>query len=182
MRISDWSSDVCSSDLRLPPLLVFGLERPVAGRDAEVRRALEDGEVRRLLGDDRDRLDRRGAGSDPGDAPPREVHGLVRPCAGVERAAAEAVDAGNFGQLGGGQAAGRHHAVLRRYPLAAVGAHVPAAGALVEGGAGDARVEGDVAAQVETVGDMAGIAEDFRSEKHTSELQSLMSNSYAVFC
>src|SRR3546814_4374563 len=61
----------------------------------------------------------------------------------------------------------RHHAVLRRYPLAAVGAHVPAAGALVEGGAGDARVEGDVAAQVETVGDMAGIAEDFGLARET---------------
>src|SRR3546814_8445094 len=102
-----------------------------------------------------------------GDAPPREVHGLVRPCAGVERSAAEAVDAGNFGQLGGGQAAGRHHAVLRRYPLAAVGAHVPAAGALVEGGAGDARVEGYVAALVVTVVYIACLAEVFGLARST---------------
>ena len=49
----------------------------------EVRRALEDVQVRGLLGDDRDRLDRRRAGADDADPLAGEVDALVRPVAGV---------------------------------------------------------------------------------------------------
>src|SRR3546814_1379757 len=39
MRISDWSSDVCSSDLLLPLQLAQGRAHPAAGVDAAARRA-----------------------------------------------------------------------------------------------------------------------------------------------
>ena len=49
-----------------------------------------------------------------------------------------------------------------RDPVAAVGLDQPAIGALVERRRGDAGVEHDLAAQVEAVGDMVGVSEDFR--------------------
>src|SRR3546814_12390829 len=46
MRISDWSSDVCSSDLAMP----FGSDKPGAREDAKVRRHGVLGDVE-LVGD-----------------------------------------------------------------------------------------------------------------------------------
>src|SRR3546814_1091091 len=40
----------------------------------------------------------------------------------------------------------------------------------------------DIAGRIEDAGDVARRAVDVRSEEHTSELQSLMRISYAVFC
>src|SRR3546814_6707499 len=38
MRISDWSSDVCSSDLPIDVLALFGLDDELVGRDGAARR------------------------------------------------------------------------------------------------------------------------------------------------
>src|SRR3546814_3118311 len=118
MRISDWSSDVCSSDLRLAP------GRP--GRDYRLgaasasRRALALG-LGLALGPTRDR----------GTA-------IQHPNGEFALVAVEVIDNGRDRQL-------------------------------VPGGVGWQRA-GRTAQPVE------------RSEEHTSELQSLMRNSYAVFC
>ena len=53
--------------------------------------ALEDDELARLLGNDRDRLDAGGAGADDSHPLSGEVDGIVGPPAGVERGAGEAV-------------------------------------------------------------------------------------------
>src|SRR3546814_8313057 len=105
MRISDWSSDVCSSDLRL----VQRVELPHDGRaDADVHAAVRDRPYRRLERA-RDRAARRRQ-----DHPPeRELHRPGRPRLRADQQA------------------------------------------LIRGS---------------------------RSEEHTSELQSLMRISYAVFC
>src|SRR5690606_37546881 len=70
-------------------------ERAVARRHAEVRRALEHGEVAGVLGDDRDRLDRRRAGADDADALAVERHRMMRPQARLVELAAEVAEAGN---------------------------------------------------------------------------------------
>src|SRR3546814_1808846 len=117
MRISDWSSDVCSSDLTVAPLVY----RPAPSRcgrsdDAERDRA---GDRRGLVRPDRPL---RGAGDDRSDAAAAGVSG----------------DRRRPGWVAGGRPCGRPP--HRRRPGAA------------------------------------------RSEEHTSELQSLMRISYAVFC
>src|SRR3546814_6546786 len=117
MRISDWSSDVCSSDLRgrqrRQPVAIDGLVH----RRAEVRRRRIAGVARRL------RL--------------REAKGNAGHSAMLGRPARPVFD--------GGQ--------IDRFPS-------------------PARSEGIYRASSFTM----------RSEEHTSELQSLMRISYAVFC
>src|SRR3546814_3968509 len=118
MRISDWSSDVCSSDLVLP------------GDDVR---------------------------------PARRV-----PCdvsLGLPRAA----------QGGGRDAAldGADRAVDRRDRADRVQLHVPRAAALCAPRGADRAGDGT---------DGRAGYQDGRSEEHTSELQSLMRISYAVFC
>src|SRR3546814_9198183 len=106
MRISDWSSDVCSSDLQAPAPAVHQLALDVVDGDRPVRAVVE--QIVLLIG--------------PADDE-------------IERADAAA------------------------------------------GAAGDPVMKGIV---LEIVGrDFGG---DARSEEHTSELQSLMRISYAVFC
>src|SRR3546814_6428012 len=116
MRISDWSSDVCSSDL------VLGAPRqPGAGVGRILGPALRLGEVVRVapVGDGRGDVARRG---------------LVDADHGEQ--SREQVDVGG--------------------------------------------VEVDLARFVDHLDAHAHVAE--RSEEHTSEIQSLMSTSYAVFC
>src|SRR3546814_7126058 len=125
MRISDWSSDVCSSDLVLPAQCLYIIDRRTqpdrlddrrcAGLEA-VRRILE---CRLLLGDGRDHV------------PPAHVgrHGRQQGALAVEHA-----DSGRAIHL------------------------VPSEGVEI------------------------GVECLHRSEEHTSELQSLMRISYAVFC
>ena len=72
---------------------VVPVHRVVTGRDGELRGALEDREVLRLLGDHGNRLDAAGTGADHADALPGEVDTVVRPGAGVERFALERVAA-----------------------------------------------------------------------------------------
>src|SRR3546814_6219817 len=132
MRISDWSSDVCSSDLS---------------------------------------TEQRGSGSGlvPGDA--RELVVLL----GREAPAdpllvlGEDVDAEGPGRLDAGPRAGAppgeegHQRRLQRHRGEGAHGHADRTVAVVGGDDGDARGE-------------------VRSEEHTSELQSLMRISYAVFC
>src|SRR3546814_3542003 len=138
MRISDWSSDVCSSDLQVgaierggkrhvePRGIAPGDAHPAAGRIEPLR--VEAGERRILV-------------------PHR---GGIQKGKGLDR---EAV------AIGGDQ---RAIARLQRHRDAAVADH--RAGVI-------AAPDGEVAA-----------GKLFRSEEHTSELQSLMRLSYAVFC
>src|SRR3546814_4917946 len=112
MRISDWSSDVCSSDLDLEEV-----GRCLVGRDVE---------------------------AGPGD------HGLIRVIAGV------VVHPGRLAK------ASLDLSLLRAELPGQAGRHV---GVEIDGNrlVGGSRLGG-------------------RSEEHTSELQSLMRISYAVFC
>src|SRR3546814_7033331 len=121
MRISDWSSDVCSSDL-VPPSAASG--RPAAidhHRLAGHERRVVRGEIERQRGD----LLRL----------PQPPHRLAR-----AKRRQRAVEI-----------AGRTQAIVERRGFDRAGADRVAADAL-------------------------------RSEEHTSELQSLMRISYAVFC
>src|SRR3546814_7251428 len=104
MRISDWSSDVCSSDLARP------------------------------------------------------VRGAAGACRGT--------DACRGGGGDGGTGLSRYRARRRRCPRA----RLPGAGGLLRGALRNDR------------GPAGGGAGGARSEEHTSELQSLMRISYAVFC
>src|SRR3546814_1111767 len=67
---------------------------------------------------------------------------------------------------------------LRRNPGIGQSKGTTAAGEKVEEIEGDNTVEGDI----ENDPDAAGGVDPNRSEEHTSELQSLMRTSYAVFC
>src|SRR3546814_9702681 len=129
MRISDWSSDVCSSDLGQRHGVVP--RRIVEGDDADAVPALDDD---RLLG-------------------------------------------GRGGGRGGGGGLLRGHA-LSVYSGAGVDRSVG-------GGCGSAAKGGNSSpADVErqSCGDPVPSRRLLRSEEHTSELQSLMRISYAVFC
>src|SRR3546814_1687433 len=130
MRISDWSSDVCSSDLRDQPVLP-------ARQDAEELGPGRAGQARVRGIDRRDEACRHARRTDP-----------------VPRRTAELP--------GAGQAEDRRE---------------PQGGPRVRPGAG---AGGDPAAQGRDRALRAG--RRFRSEEHTSELQSLMRNSYAVLC
>src|SRR3546814_8303652 len=134
MRISDWSSDVCSSDLRPPHRA-----RPVRG------------------------------------AARAQVPAVPRLAAGVQTAAVGAVgDAARYREsmvadqrrdrtrMGDGRTAAPACAPPLRPALVA------------QSGAGDRQRAG--------VAVRAGARAEARSEEHTSELQSLMRISYAVFC
>ena len=130
----------------LHPLLVFGIERRVAGRHAEVRRALEDGEMRGLLRDDRDGLDRRTTRcrSTPTRCPVKSTpscgHLPVWYDLPAKRLAALEV-----GHLRVGQAARGHDAEAREDAIAAVGLHDPSVARSSKCAAIDARIELDVA-------------------------------------
>src|SRR3546814_3574223 len=152
MRISDWSSDVCSSDLVRPP----------------DRLALVPGHVR--MGDGpahgapaaRGRPGRAGEQADAGDqsrAPAAQT--------GRSRNRRRPRDRP-------GHAAARTSRTVRRRPAPGPGrlraADEPPAGGLTAGRTGDGATQGGTAKG------------DSRSEEHTSELQALMRNTYAVFC
>src|SRR3546814_3825094 len=137
MRISDWSSDVCSSDLERAPGDAIGA-KPVEDRPVEARRGGDRGVGMERIIVAREAVDQRLLG--PG-------------C--------------KFGALVRGR--GRHLVRCTR------GKRGPAAAAVApqEGDLGYAGEQGAGCG----VGNLAR-----RSEEHTSELQSLMRISYAVFC
>src|SRR3546814_6599300 len=128
MRISDWSSDVCSSEL--------------GGDHPKQRHSHRDG-VNEPVG--------------------TLAEALVEP--GSERPARQQEMTADEGQSGGDQRVGalEHGAHYEAVPLPPSSLNVPAA-------AGEKRVT------------RRGSCANQRSEEHTSELQSLMRISYAVFC
>ena len=136
------------------------VERLVPRRHRVGGRALEHRELGGLLGDDRDRLDGRRAGADHAHPLAGEVDALVGPRAGVVRRPLERVGAGDLGRVGGAEAAGGHDDEAGRHVVALVGADAPGAGGLVEGGGRHLRLELDVLAEVEAVGDVVGVGED----------------------
>src|SRR3546814_3818430 len=130
MRISDWSSDVCSSDLQLFPIVVKHCDRiPVQAGAAPLSGAL---------------------------AAQRFIDGDAGKPGGQRRASLEPFDRGKSAQICA------LHRILGFRAIAEDG----------EGGSKQALVvaRGNVPHRSR------------RSEEHTSELQSLMRISYAVFC
>src|SRR3546814_5162968 len=135
MRISDWSSDVCSSDL----IVQFGGQTPL-----KLAQEIEDAGIPILgtspdaidLAEDRERF-----------AALIERLGLKQPANGIARSREEAL------------------AVAERigYPVLMRPSYVLGGRAM------------------EIVEDAEQL-DNYRSEEHTSELQSLMRISYAVFC
>src|SRR3546814_3974826 len=139
MRISDWSSDVCSSDL-----LAAYNDDGLAGAKADDRVPDADLAPRIRLFD----LTRH-----------TRFTLLLAPQTEAEREAAEAFAA----------------TVAKRWPQVKLVTVLPKGS--------DASIREDVF--VDTAGDLArqwGANEAGRSEEHTSELQSIMRISYAVFC
>src|SRR4030095_2667946 len=147
---------------RLHLSLEVRVEGRVARWGAEVRRALEDEQVRGLSRDDRDRLDGRGAGADHPDPLAAEVDALVRPASRVIRGTPEALPARKLRYLGRGQATGRHDAEARRHAVAVVRRDGPAPAGLVEGRYRHPRSDLDVAPQVEAIGDVIDVGQDLR--------------------
>ena len=164
----------------LPRLLGLGLERLVPRRDREVGGALEHDEACGLARDRGDGLDAGRAGADHADPEPAEVDALVGPGAGVIDTACERVDPADVRQARHRERSACHDdeagrdratAVARLLPLAGLlvecrlflagfGAQLPAAARRVEAHRPDARVEPDVAAQIEPVGDVLDVAQD----------------------
>ena len=134
--------------------------RTVMRRQGEVRCALENGEVRGLGGDQRDRLDARRARADHGDALAGQIDLLVRPAAGEVDFALEVADAVDLRRLGRGEAAARHDVVAAGDRRAIACRQMPALGILVPFRFGDRRAEPDVPSQVVAIGDEAEIAQD----------------------
>src|SRR5262249_41401174 len=97
--------------------LELRVERGVARGHAEVRRALEDEQVRGISSDDRNRLDGRGAGADPPDPLAGEIDAVVRPATGVIGLATERVAPREPRHLRGRETAGRHDAEARRHAI-----------------------------------------------------------------
>ena len=87
------------------------IERRVVGGHGVVRRALKDRELLRRLRDDWDRLDRRRAGADDADTPAVEGHLVMRPVAGVQNPAGEALQPLDLRAVHDREAAGGHDAV-----------------------------------------------------------------------
>src|SRR3546814_3194247 len=129
MRISDWSSDVCSSDL--------------------VRRHVRNDEVGRAA----ERLDQRN-----GCGVVQEIH--LEDLDSLDRLAGKQVDPGD--------ARARIRFADNLRPAARRDAQVDDRARLLE--------------QAEFFVDLDQLVRGARSEEHTSELQSLMRLSYAVFC
>jgi hypothetical protein len=127
-----------------------------------VCRALEDDKLIGLGRNDRDRLHGRGAGTDHGYPPAREAHLFVRPTARVVARALVGLEARELRKVGCRKAARGHDAVGGRQTRAAVRFDHPALCRLVKGGADHARVEFDIAAQIEPVRHVVGIAQKLR--------------------
>ena len=153
-------------------LQIFRRQLFVPGRHRPGRGALEHRERGSLLRDDRNRLDRRGAGTDDADAQAGEVDTLMRPFAGVIDRSAKILETLKIRTVRRRQAADRHDAELRTHSIAAVGLDLPAICVFIERRRGHARVEHDMPAKIEAIGDMVGVGEDFALAARTSPTSS----------
>ena len=132
------------------------------GGDAEIRRALEYEKVRRLLRNERDRLDGGRACADDTDPLAAEIDPLMRPAAGLVPFALERIEAREGRRLRRREAARRHDAEPRRQCVVAIRPNIPTARRFVEYGFRHAGEELDVPPQIETIGDMVDVPQDFR--------------------
>ena len=137
------------------------VERLVVRRHGVVGGALEHRQMPGLLGHDRDRLDGGRARADDAHGLAREVDALMRPVAGMVGRPPELGEAVDLRRVGRGQATHGGDDEARRQPVALVRLDAPHVGSLVEHGGGNPGLELDVATQVEAVGDVIGIAQDF---------------------
>src|SRR5690349_23726836 len=86
----------------------------------------------------------------------------MRPKPRVVPLALEAIETGNAGLARRRKAARGHDAEGRRYGLALVGLDRPQVGLATEDGRANARIELDVASQVEAIGDVVHVAQNLR--------------------
>src|SRR3546814_319498 len=181
MRISDWSSDVCSSDLedfvrdigllgldaqqrtvrrierRFPQLLGIHLAQPLVAADREALAAVRE-----------DRLEQFGGA--------RDRIGLC-----VRRGGNLALFAiGRPGFDLGGRAACLHQSSRARIAVGLFGGELVHTARFLDGE--EARIDRMMIADPAPAAFERIAAAFDRSEEHTSELQSLMRISYAVFC
>src|SRR3546814_3808225 len=148
MRISDWSSDVCSSDLAVRGLV----------EQADRRVAMRRGGL----------VIDRGAGADRSGERLAEFAEMMKADLVNDR---EAVDLGKWhARVVGCEFQRRDHQLERIESVIGV------LGAVVE--LADPDDDGNALG----IGHQRAFHSGFRSEEHTSELQSLMRISYAVFC
>src|SRR3546814_7637790 len=208
MRISDWSSDVCSSDLSDHLREKDGLWAVLLWLNILARRRQSVAEILRAHWTDygRDyytRHDYEGVDKEAAESLMAELRGRLGKLPGKRFAGLTVSAADDFaytdpvdGSTASGQGlriffAENARAVLRLSGTGTVGATLRV---YLERFEDDpARLQGDpqesLAAVIAAVEEIAGLAArlgrdrpDVRSEEHTSELQSLMRISYAVFC
>ena len=146
--------------MRLHPGAEFGCERGVARRGRVVGGALEHGQLRGACGNHRHRLDAGRSGADLADPQPGEIHPLMRPFAGMQAAALEAVDARDGGHVGGREAAHGSDQEARGVPLTGFGLDPPQILRAVPARRRDPGAQADVAAEVEAVGHVVQVAHD----------------------
>ena len=159
--------------VRLGRLQVFRRQAFVAGRHRPCRRALEHREASCLLRDDRDRLDRRGAGADHADPQPGEVDTVMRPFAGVIDRPAKILHAREFRTVRRRQAADRHDAEFCAKPCRRDRSRCASIFRLSSNVAAVTRVSNTISpAQVEAVGDMVGVGRGFQAAARTSPTSS----------
>ncbi len=129
---------------------VVRFERHVAHRHGEARRALEHKELARMGADVLHDLDAGGAGADHTHTQAGKRDRLMRPARCVQQAALEFFDAGNVRHLGHRQRARGHDTERCFVAVAAIGLDCPQLALFVPDRAGDAGLELEVLAQVET--------------------------------
>ena len=117
----------------------------VLSRYAVVGRALEDRQMLRLLGDQRDRLDARRTGADDAHSAAGEIHAVLGPLARVIGIALEIGEAGKVRNVCRAQATGGHDEVIRAGGVVAVDLYVPALALHVIGRRCDGGLEADQA-------------------------------------
>src|SRR5262249_34225963 len=86
----------------------------------------------------------------------------MRPVTGVIDRALEAVEASDIGPAGIGKATGREYDKSRRRSPAVRGGYGPTVRVFVEGASRDGCIELGVGTEIESVGNMVGVAQDFR--------------------
>ena len=144
----------------------FIAERTIARGHRIVWRALKYRQVFGLLGDDRHGLYPRRPGADQPDPHAGKIHAVGRPLSGVVNRTLEVILPGNFRCVRHRQAAGGHDAETGIEPGAIFGGDQPATGLLIEVGGNHPGVEIDVGTEIEAVGDVIGVAENFRLGRH----------------
>ena len=139
----------------------IGWRRTIVRGQRKVRRALEHCQLRRLRGDQRDRLYPRRSRADHRHALASELDLLMRPAAGEIDLALEVPYAIDLRRLGRGETAGGHDVIAACDGRAIVGRELPAFGGLIPIRRRDLGAEADVTPQLIAVGDEAEVAQDF---------------------